>query len=207
MRLHSYIVARDYGFAPNPFYGLCTLATCKPRIRKSCAIGDWVMGTGSQEESRPGHLVYIMQISEAMSFDEYWRDPRFLRKRPDLRGSLKQAFGDNIYCRPDPEADWRQLPSHHSLQDGRANPSNIWRDTSVNRVLIADQFVYWGADAPKIPDEFRTPEDICMRGQGNMWNFSKRIVKSFLDWVHSSTLTWGRLGDPYKWDTERLVSA
>jgi hypothetical protein len=40
-------VARDYGFAPNPFFGVCTLATCKPKIRKAAAIGDWVVGTGS----------------------------------------------------------------------------------------------------------------------------------------------------------------
>ncbi len=25
---------RDYGFAPNPFHGICTLATCKPVIRR-----------------------------------------------------------------------------------------------------------------------------------------------------------------------------
>ena len=34
MKLYSYIVARDFGFAPNPFYGFCTLATCKPKIAK-----------------------------------------------------------------------------------------------------------------------------------------------------------------------------
>lgn len=28
MRCFSYIVARDYGFAPNPFHGFCTLANC-----------------------------------------------------------------------------------------------------------------------------------------------------------------------------------
>ena len=31
---YSYIITRDYGFAPNPFGGVCTLATCKPKIRK-----------------------------------------------------------------------------------------------------------------------------------------------------------------------------
>ena len=50
MRLHSYVVARDYGFAPNPFFGVCTLATCKPKIRSAAKLGDWVMGTGSKTE-------------------------------------------------------------------------------------------------------------------------------------------------------------
>src|SRR5262245_31415483 len=45
VRLYSYVVARDYGFAPNPFYGFCTLATCKPDIRRTADIGDWIVGT------------------------------------------------------------------------------------------------------------------------------------------------------------------
>nr|VFK20813.1 MAG: hypothetical protein BECKLPF1236B_GA0070989_12264 [Candidatus Kentron sp. LPFa] len=97
--LFSYVVARDYGFAPNPFFGVCTLATCKPRIRKAATIGDWVIGTGSKKNDRQGVLVYVMRVSEAMTFNEYWSDARFLRKIPNLRGSKKQAFGDNIYYR------------------------------------------------------------------------------------------------------------
>ena len=34
MKLFSYVVARDFAFAPNPFHGYCTLATCKPIIRR-----------------------------------------------------------------------------------------------------------------------------------------------------------------------------
>ena len=99
MRLFSYVVARDYGFAPNPFFGHCTLATCKPKIRKAAVAGDWVVGTGSRTSGREGFLVYAMRISEVMSFNDYWADPRFRRKKPNLRGSKKQAFGDNIYYR------------------------------------------------------------------------------------------------------------
>ena len=44
MKIYSYIVKRDYGFAPNPFYGYCTLATCKPVIRKHAEIGDIIQG-------------------------------------------------------------------------------------------------------------------------------------------------------------------
>lgn len=43
-----YVVDRDFGFAPNPFHGYCTLATCKPGIRKSAAMGDWVVGMAAQ---------------------------------------------------------------------------------------------------------------------------------------------------------------
>lgn len=199
MRLYSYIIARDYGFAPNPFYGMCTLATCKPEIRKHCAVGDWVMGTGSSsQEQRPGHLVYIMCVSETMPFDDYWEDPRFLLKRPNLRGSLKQAFGDNIYHRSGDA--WVQLPSHHSLHDGHANPVNVERDTRVNRVLVANRFVYWGANAPKIPARFRRCHDICTTTQGHKCRFPDSLIKSFLNWALSYTTDEGLQGaPPHRW--------
>ena len=44
--LYIYVVDRDFGFAPNPFHGYCTLATCKPKIRNGASIGNWIMGIG-----------------------------------------------------------------------------------------------------------------------------------------------------------------
>ncbi len=37
MIAYEYVMTSDIGFAPNPFYGVCTLACCKPKIRKSVA--------------------------------------------------------------------------------------------------------------------------------------------------------------------------
>ena len=199
MKLYSYKIARDYGFAPNPFYGFCTLATCKPKIRENCEVGDWVIGTGSSAEHRPGRLVYAMRVSEIMSFDDYWEDPRFLRKRPNLRGSRKQAYGDNIYHRQSRDDAWLQLPSHHSLHDGRANPANVEPDTKVNRVLVADHFVYWGGEAPEIPSRFRASQDICTPYQGHKCRFSESLVTSFLHWIHSPPAHWGFQGTPHRW--------
>lgn len=54
MTLYSYVVAHDFGFAPNPFDGLCTLATCKPDIRKKAAVGDYIVGTGCAKRKRQG---------------------------------------------------------------------------------------------------------------------------------------------------------
>lgn len=44
MRLYAYTMTSDSGFAPNPFHGFCTLATCKARIRERATTGDWVLG-------------------------------------------------------------------------------------------------------------------------------------------------------------------
>src|SRR5712691_6687179 len=84
-KIYSYVVARDFGFAPNPFHGVCTLATCKPRVRKAAHLGDWVVGTGSAGRKRAGFLVFAMKVEEALTFDEYWTDERFFQKRANLR--------------------------------------------------------------------------------------------------------------------------
>lgn len=46
---YSYVVARDYGFAPNPFNGILTLAACKPVIRKGADVGSFVIGFTNKE--------------------------------------------------------------------------------------------------------------------------------------------------------------
>ena len=73
----------------NPFYGFCT-TTCS-KIRKTAN------GTGSKANQRDGYLVYAMRVTETMSFNDYWSDPRFRSKRSDMYASRKKAFGDNIY--------------------------------------------------------------------------------------------------------------
>jgi|SRR4051812_42419959 hypothetical protein len=199
MRLYSYVVARDYGFAPNPFHGYCTLATCKPVVRRTARVGDWIIGTGSAARKREGYLVYAMVVAETMSFGDYWTDPRFFDKRPNLHGSEKQAFGDNIYHRFSPDGPWIQLDSHHSLKGGSANERNIENDTQTDRILIATEFVYFGGYGPQIPSPIRHADgqDICaVRGHKN--NFSHSLVEGVVGWIHSLE-SQGYAGRPLDW--------
>lgn len=183
MKVYSYVVARDYGFAPNPFHGVCTLATCKPMIRKHAVAGDYVVGTGSHRFGLKGHLVYVMRVDEVLSYDDYWSDPRFLNKRPSLHGSLKQAYGDNIYHRGQ-AGRWVQEDSHHSLAGGRPNVSNIRHDTQASRVLVGYRFTYWGSHGPKIPPPLRKHYGVDVCGQrGHKCNFPAALVAAFLDWI------------------------
>ena len=198
MKLYSYVVARDFGFAPNPFHGFCTLATCKPVVRRLANIDDWVIGIGSKkpEYNLSGHLVYAMQVSEVMDFDSYWSDPRFLRKRPDMNGSLKMVYGDNIYHHDGKQ--WVQADSHHSFVNGLMNEANVEHDTSANRVLVATKFVYWGKSAPEIPDRFRpfgeTNEDICRIAQGHLV-FGDELADAFATWLDQQG-HWGYQDEP-----------
>lgn len=201
MRLYSYIVARDYGFAPNPFYGYCTLATCMPVIRRTAQVGDWVVGTGSATKGLDGRLVFAMRVDETMTYNEYWADDRFSCKRPRLNGSLKQRYGDNIYHRAGPSAAWVQEDSHHSFENGRPNHANIGRDTSTDRVLVSQSFTYWGGDGPLIPKRFRdwNGVDVSHNGRGHrVAVFPDDLRDTFVQWLldeHDS----GVLGEPYGW--------
>lgn len=197
MTLYSYVITRDYGFAPNPFHGVCTLATCKPVIRRVAKVGDWVIGTGSARYHRTGQLICAMRVSETMSFEAYWADPRFLIKRPDLTASRMRAYGDNIYSR-DADDRWVQLDSHHSLPGGAINQANVKDDTQTNRVLVATEFWYYGADAPALPEEFRGDgnADICAH-RGHKSNFATGLVDGFLAWLQEQPA--GCLGRPDRW--------
>jgi len=181
--IHSYIVAYDSGFAPNPFNGFCTLATCKPDIRKRASLGDWIVGTGSNRQGvrRGGFLVHAMRVREALTFVEYWNDPRFEKKKPNLHGSYRMACGDNIYC-PLEGGGWRQLNSYHSGEDGTAVQKHISRDTSVDRVLISDDFVYFGAEGPKIPDVLRDA-GLVLSGRGRKKVEEPASIANFETWL------------------------
>jgi hypothetical protein len=193
----SYVVARDYGFAPNPFFGVCTLATCKPNIRRAAQLGDWVIGTGTASRQRKDYLVFAMKVDEAVTFNEYWDDPSFQQKKPNLSGSKKQAFGDNIYFKQ--SGKWHQLDSHHSFADGTPNPANIENDTQADRVLIGSDYIYWGRSGPKIPARFRNFQgyDICA-GRNHKSNFPTPMVEQFIAWLRGSD--WkGYIGEPLDW--------
>lgn len=199
MRLFSYVVLRDYGFAPNPFHGTCTLATCKPDIRRVAAMGDWVLGTGPRSLGRDGRLVFAMRVTDKISFDEYWADPQFAAKRPYLRGSLKRAYGDNIY-HADPETgEWLQESSHHSFHDGLPNPENVEQDTRSPLVLVSTDYMYWGRDGPIVPAEFRQPPDRELQAaRGHRSRYADGFEQEVVAWLRSLDVT-GVVGMPLEW--------
>lgn len=146
------MIARDFGFAPNPFFGTCTLATCKPDVRKSAKINDWVLGVAGRKLDRNiyRHCILLMKVTEKLNFQQYWEDERFELKKPCRNGSLMKMVGDNIYHK-DPLNKWQQEDSHHSMPDGTTNTTNLNRDTSrCEQVLVSNKFFYFGKKAIQI---------------------------------------------------------
>src|SRR5438093_377218 len=97
-RVYMYVVDRDFGFAPNPFHGYCTLATCKAGIRAKARTDDWVIGMGGARLKATGRCVFAMLVTGSLSFNEYWSSPAHFDKRPVRNGSSRMMVGDNIYC-------------------------------------------------------------------------------------------------------------
>lgn len=194
MNYYSYVVARDYGFAPNPFGEYCTLATCKPKIRKAAQVGDWIIGTGSKQMKLGNRLIFAMQVSEALTFDEYWISDRFAYKKPVLNGSIVQMFGDNIYHHNG--AGWLQENSHHSNEDGSANLKNLNRDTSADRVLAATHFFYFGKACPEIPAELL--EEVCKAGIGEK-KLTALAGQQLVEWL-TANYEPGLIDDPLQFD-------
>ena len=186
------MVLVDSGLAPNPYHGFCTLAVCKPKIRETASVGDWVIGTGSKTRGLQSRLVYAMRVTEEMKFNEYWTDSRFRRKRPDIHGNRTQVCGDNIYFRKK-DGDWHQERCLHDR-------GQICRDTGTDRVLVSDCYVYWGGDGPEIPERFRNygerGEDIRKKGPGHKNRFSPGLARDFLEWLRSLGLR-GLVGEPF----------
>lgn len=151
MRVHTYVVQHDKGFAPNPFWGVCTLACCKPRIRERAEKGDVIIGFGSASKKvgLGNRVVYWMRVEDIISFDEYWKEPRYASKRPVFGGSLMAWYGDNIYHKDEGSLEWKQTFSFHTDDTGL----NQKRDTSqTDLVLISRDYAYWGGSGPVFPD-------------------------------------------------------
>jgi Nucleotide modification associated domain 2 len=181
-KVYIYVVDRDFGFAPNPFHGYCTLATCKPQIRARAQLGDWVIGMGGARLKATGRCVFAMRITETLSFNDYWFRPEHLDKRPVRNGSNKMMVGDNIY-HYDPILDqWHQADSHHSNPEGTANIYNLAKDTKANRLLVSRHFFYFGMRAPAVPGALL--EEIGFRNCRSYRVFECGLCFTLLTWLH-----------------------
>lgn len=130
--IRSYKMTSDTGFAPNPKGGVITLATCKPYIRKIAQLGDWIAGFTSKS-LRPEYgdgepkLIYLMCVDRALTFEDFFAQ----------YGESERK--DCIYRgKPGNYVRVQGVSKHHTEID------LITRDLSVDRVLVASEFYYFG---------------------------------------------------------------
>jgi hypothetical protein len=183
-KIYMYVVDRDFGFAPNPFHGYCTLATCKPRIRNKAEVKDWVIGMGGSRLRATGRCIFAMCITEKLTFNKYWEDSIYLDKKPIRNGSRKMMVGDNIYQFDAVKNVWYQANSHHSNADGSINPHNLRTDTKSDKVLISQHFFYFGRETILIPSDlldgirYKNPRDYRV--------FEYKMAGGLIEWLQKS---------------------
>ena len=176
MKFCSYTVKYDTGFVPNPFWGYCTLAHCTPNhMGVQLSSEDWVMGTS--DSNHGNSLVYAMEVSERIHFNDYFHDVRFQKKKPDLTGNWKKQCGDNIY-QLSSTGQWQQAPSlFHTSQ------SEIIKDTKHPYVYVSEKFWYFGENSIEIPAEFQS---LIWKRQGCKTNYPLKLVKGFTNWIEAN---------------------
>lgn len=190
-RLFSYTIPYDDGAAPNPFHGLCSLAICKPAIRRVAVKGDWIAGLGSKNAPSgdlSGRLVYAMRVDEVVSMEDYdRRAPRdWPEKIPNSKSrDLADRLGDCIY-------DF----SHGSppvQREGVHGKESIDRDLGGKNVLLSEHFYYFGSRAIPLPANLQS---ICHQMQSHKSDANDPYVAPFLSWLKSLQLVQGQL---YGW--------
>lgn len=186
-RLFTYIIPVDDGAAPNPFRGMCSLAICKPGIRRVAKKDDWVAGLGSKNAPSGDlsrRLVYAMRVEDVLSFKEYDQQAptRWPHRVPNVRSAdLSERLGDCIY-------DYSKgAPSQRPSVHGR---NNVETDLGGQNVLISGDFYYFGSRAIRLPD-YLLP--ICHQTQGHKSDSNAPYFDQFVAWLRNLGLVPGQV--------------
>ena len=188
IKVFYYVVDHDNGFAPNPYFGFCTLCRCKynetgektkaqrghKNIVELAEVGDWIIGTGGASKRSAGHgnLVYAMQIDEKVNRGENFSERRFAVKKRTDRGEYQEKMGDN-------------LPPLNEFE----------RDNQF--ALISWNFWYFGSKAICIPESFKCekPNGFRLEKKGPGFRYVKpEDFDRFFEWLK----TQPKPTEPYK---------
>lgn len=174
-------MASDTGLAPNPFFGICSLALCTPNhMNARLEKGDWVLGHTTRSTGRK--LVYAMKLTRVIDMPSYFYE--YPLKRPELNGTMEQRCGDNLY--QSHTATCSRIPSaHHN------NPTAFKQD--INRkVYLAEgeeNFWYFGGNNPatflsEFPDRF---PGLLRDRQGFSYIYDTAFISQFTEWLYKQS--------------------
>lgn len=210
MAVRGYKLTHDSGFAPNPFHGVLTLATCMVKIRTARRPGDWVAGFASErlvELARANGvdipfmgLIYLAKVSEVMPLWRYFEDPRFSSKKNDI-GSPREVdrVGDNIYYR-DSTGAYAQVPNRHH------KPEELAHDVSGINALACADFWYLGRKCFVPEGGWSTVLAGQRIDKARLSALPEDFVRTMLAHFHARGITRGMNAAPCLWTTAPAVS-
>lgn len=185
-KIYSYILRFDDGAAPNPYWGTCTLAICKPAIRRTAQIGDWVLGTGSVnsrcndgvKRNFSQHLVYAMKVTDKMTlahYNDYCQQELTTKIPVPGHDDWRLRMGDCIYFDAG-NIDLELRP--FSIHDIYQRP----RDQRGVNVLLSNDFYYFGEKAEPIPGHL-----LCLikKNQGHLKIDDAGLLSQFEEWIRT----------------------
>lgn len=192
MKLYSYCLRYDDGAAPNPYGGICTLAICKPAIRRTVEIGDWIVGLGSTHSpigDIADYVVYAMKVTDKMTMEGYDKfcTAHCSQKIPRWRSrEYSKRMGDCIYdyLSGDPP----------KLRWGNHTEANRVRDLSGIYAVLSKHFYYFGDHPIKLPVNLRP---IMHATQGHKSGLNQPYLELFVRWIEGLKYPLNKmLGEP-----------
>lgn len=179
-RIWRYVLAADNGMAPCLQDGVLSLCCCKPLIRRSARMGDWVIGFLPKRMGL-GRVAWAGKIGEIAPLGDY--QERF-----------NNRF-DAIYRRTGYALDGRELLEPLRV-DYHADIKSRSRDRSGQNALIFDPFWYWGREAVTAPEHIADLAHYYV-GQSTKHSTSELLV-DLERWLYSiaSPGAHGRPRDP-----------
>lgn len=183
IRLYSYVLRFDDGAAPNPFWGTCTLTICKPVIRRTAHIGDWVIGTGSKNSKLSDDktydlsdsIIYAMKITDKKKLEDYDKFccQELQEKIPKWYDQdWRKRMGDCIYDFSKGRQPIMRKGVHKEL--------NRTRDLGGQNALLSVHFYYFGEKAYPIPESLKK---IIKKNQGHLKIENSDLIEGFKIWI------------------------
>jgi hypothetical protein len=178
MKLYSYCLRYDGGAAPNPFWGTCTLVICKPAIRRTAVIGDWIVGLGSANSpigDVSGLVIYAMKVTGKLTLREYDQFCQtYLPKKIPQWQSLDERLrmGDCIY-----QYDNREYPT---MRPAVHCENERRRDLSGKYALLSNHFYYFGDHPIQMPEQLHP---IIHTTQGHKSIQNQPYAQIFVNWI------------------------
>jgi hypothetical protein len=130
---------------------------CKPQIRRSARVGDWILGLRSRANDQ---VVCAMRVDEVVSLGNYWRDPRFRAKRP---GS--GAYPPDNFYRAGRDGDLVRVDNR--LHDA----GDATQDIGGRNAIVSRCFWYFGDQSPELPTDLI---HLVHSGQGHSLSARRR---------------------------------
>jgi hypothetical protein len=201
-RLFTYKVAHDGGSAPNPYHNICTLAICKPAIRRVAVRGDVIAGLACKPDDT--RLVYCMVVERVLPWSDYIRacagkgEGLYGMHARDLRKKVPASALDPGDCIWPDAGKYVEALASWSKHGGSEDFDRDVRNGE--NVLLSTKFWYFGQGVEHAIHLENELLDL-IPGRGHRSNANKKFREAFVDFFNSQLRShkisgYGRFGTP-----------